>query len=203
VELTEVLHARRMVRRFADRPVDPALVRRLLVDALRSPTAGHTRGTDFVVLSGPQETAGYWEAATTSDWRARSARFGGLSGAPVIVLSLTSPEVYLNRYSEPDKSGSRLGAAQGERAWPVPYWFGDAAFATMALLLGATDAHLASAFLGNFRQEAAVLRSVGAPEGWRLFGTVLIGHAEETDRRSRSLDRQGPTIAARIHVGRW
>jgi len=190
-----------MVRSFADRPVDPDLVDGLLDQALRAPSAGNTRGTAWLVLAGADQTAGYWAHTTTEEWRARSSRWAGLSRAPVVALSLASPPSYLARYAEADKAGSGLDAA--EAAWPVPYWFGDAAFATMTLLLGATDAGLGACFLGNFRGEATLLGALGVPDGWRLFGTVLLGHPDGDDHRSPSLDRPTPVAGERIHRGGW
>jgi nitroreductase len=203
VELTEAVRRRRMVRSFSDRPLDPALVADLLADALRAPTAGNTRGTAWVVLEGPEQTASYWEHATTEGWRRGSARWPGLSRAPVVALSLAWPDAYLARYDEPDKAASGLGSGGGAGAWPVPYWFADAAFAAMTLLLGATGAGLGACFLGNFRGEGPLLASLGVPEGWRLFGAVLLGHPDGRDHPSPSLSRQGPTDAQRVHRGRW
>jgi len=152
------------------------------------------------VLTGPDRTATYWEHTTTDDWRARSTRWPGLSRAPVVILSLASPSAYLARYAEADKAGSGLDDA--EAAWPVPYWFGDAAFATMTLLLGAADARLGACFLGNFRGEVPLLDALGIPDTWRLFGTVLLGHPDGNDHRSPSLDRRS-AIRTRVHRDRW
>ncbi|HEX3947827.1 MAG TPA: nitroreductase family protein [Acidimicrobiales bacterium] len=228
MELTQAVRHRRMVRSFSDRPVDPSLVDRLLDDALRAPSAGHTRGTAWLLLDQPEQTAAYWAETTTEEWRSRSRRWPGLSRAPVVALSLASPQAYLDRYAEPDKAGSGLGrppdgadmdpgrAAEGAgsglgrsagegpgNAWPVPYWFGDAAFATMTVLLRATDAGLGACFLGNFRGEAALLEAFGVPDIWRLFGSVLLGHPDGNDHHSVSLDRPGPTAGERVHRGRW
>lgn len=193
-----------MVRSFSDQPVDPAALGRVLRAALRAPTAGHTRATAWVVLEGHAETRRYWEAVTTEEWRARSTRWAGLSRAPVALVSLTSPPAYVERYGEADKKSSGLGATGGgESAWPVPYWWGDAAFAVMHVLLAAVAQDLGACFLGNFRGEAALAHELGVPEGWRVFGTVLLGHPDGQDRRSASLDRPGPSPAARVHHGRW
>jgi len=206
MELTEAVYRRRMVRSFAATPPDPGVVDGLLADALRAPTAGNTTGTSFVVLEGPGQTATYWEHATTAEWRATSRRWAGLARAPVVALSLTSPGAYVERYGEGDKSGSGLGppapGGGGESAWPVPYWFGDAAFATMTLLLGAVDCGLGACFLGAFRGEADLRGALGVPGGWRLFGAVLIGHPDGSDHRSGSLDRAGDD-GPRVHRGRW
>jgi len=154
-----------MVRSFSDRSVDPALLDELVADALRAPSAGNARGTAWLLLEGSERTAVYWAHTTTEEWRQRSRRWQGLSRAPVAALSLASPAEYVARYGEDDKAASGLGPgpAQGEAAWPVPYWFGDAAFATMALLLRATEAGLGACFLGSFRGEEALLGALGVP----------------------------------------
>jgi nitroreductase len=195
-----------MVRSFAAVPLQPGLVERLLGDALRGPTAGNTRGIAWVVLEGG-ETSAYWDHATTPAWRATSRRFAGLARAPVVALSLCSPPAYLERYGEPDKSRAGLGGPEtgggGAEAWPVPYWFGDAAFSTMLLLLGVAGEGLGSAFLGNFRGEDALLGSLGVPEGWRLFGAVLIGVPDGLDHESGSLGRRPTEGAGVLHRSRW
>jgi len=206
MELTEVIRRRRMVRSFAPDPIDPDLVDSLVSDALRAPSAGNTRGVAWVVLQGA-ETATYWEHATTPDWRAGQPRYPGLSRAPVVALSLCSPAAYVERYSETDKEGSGLGTPKagggGEGAWPIPYWFGDAAFSTMLLLMGATAAGLGAAFLGNFRGEEPLLGALDVPTTWRLFGAVLIGQPDGKDYRSSSLERQQAQGAGAIHRSRW
>lgn len=207
MDLHEAVRRRHMTRSFTADPLPTGLVDGLVADALRAPTAGNTRGTAWLVLDGPEETAVYWREATTGDWRGRSRRFPGLSRAPVVALSLTSPAAYVARYGEPDKVSSGLGPAPetgaGAAGWPVPYWHGDAAFSTMTLLLGATAAGLGTAFLGNFGREAPLLAALGVPADWRLFGTVLLGRPDGADHRSASLDRPGPAPGDRVHRGRW
>jgi nitroreductase len=191
-----------MVRSFSPEPLDPALVERLVADALRSPTAGHTGGTAWVVLEGPDQTATYWTATTDESWhRANPERSAGLRRAPVILLAYSSAEAYLARYAEPDKAPSGLGEGAGR--WPVPYWTGDAAFGVMAVLLGAVAAGLGACLLGNFRGEDALARALGVPPEWRLFGSVLVGRPHGAERRSGSLERAGPGNGDRIHRGSW
>ncbi len=200
MELDEAIRRRAMVRSFAPDGVDRALLDRLLQAALRSPTAGNSGGTAWVVLEGPEETAVYWEATTDVSWRARNkARFEGLHRAPVVLLSYASPGAYAARYAEPDKSDPRLAAGE----WPVPYWFGDAAFAVMTILLGAVDAGLGACVLGNFRREEELAERLAVPEGWRLFCAVALGHPDGDDHRSASLGRPQPGRAGRVHRGKW
>ena len=124
-----------------------------VLGALRSPTAGNTGGTAWVVLQGSDQTAVYFDATTDEVWRSRNREWAdGLTRAPVVLLAYTSPDAYVARYAEPDKASAGLGA--GEAAWPVPYWIGDAAFGVMTVLLGAVDAGLGACILGTFRGEA-------------------------------------------------
>jgi nitroreductase len=191
-----------MVRSFATTPVDPAVVDRIVLQALRSPTAGNAGGTAWVVLEGPAQTSLYFDATTDESWRSEHPQWhAGLSRAPVVLLAYASSESYVDRYGEHDKAGSGLG--EGPERWPVPYWTGDAAFGVMAALLGAVDAGLGTCILGAFRGEAELARVLGVPDEWRLFCAVVVGHPDGNDRRSPSLDRPLPPRSTRLHRGRW
>lgn len=206
MELDVVIRRRRMVRSFADRPLPPGAADRMVRATLRAPSAGNTRGSAWVVLQGRPETDRYWLHATTDEWRARARRWPGLSRAPVVAVSVTSPSAYRDRYAEADKAASGLGAAAGgdttaAEPWPIPYWFADAAFCVHTLLLQATAEGFGACFLGNFRGEESVLGALGVPAGWRLFGAVVLGYPDGADHRSPSLTRPEP--AGRIHNGHW
>jgi nitroreductase len=193
-----------MVRSFSVQPVDRVVLDRILDGALRSPTAGNTGGTAWVVLEGPEETALYFEATTDDAWRTQNMdRSEGLARAPVVLLAYASADVYVARYSEEDKAPAAPGLGDSADAWPVPYWVGDAAFGVMTVLLGAVDAGLGACILGAFRGEATLAAALGVPDGWRLFCAVLLGNPDGRDHRSASLERPGPSTAERLHRGRW
>ena len=199
MELTDAVRRRRMTRNFTDRPLPGGVVDSWLADALRAPSAGHTQGREFVVLEGPEQTATYWDATTDAAWRARSRRFEGLSRAPVIVLPFADPESYVSRYREPDKA-----VADGtDVEWVVPFWFVDAAYATMTLLLRAVDDGLGAAFLGNFRGEDALRTALGVPDRFRWLGAVLLGEPARPDPSSASLPRGRRPFDEVVHRGRW
>ena len=208
MQLHEAIARRAMVRSFSARPVDPDEVDRIVRAALRAPTAGNARGTAWVVLEGPEQTARYFDATMDEAWRTRHADWAdGLTRAPVVLLAYTSPDAYVARYAEADKAVEAVEAGAGlgddPAAWPVPYWIGDAAFGVMTVLLGAVDAGLGACVLGAFRGEAELGTRLGVPAGWRLFCAVVLGHPDGRDHRSASLDRPGPAPDERIHRGRW
>ena len=160
---------------------------RILDAALRSPTAGNTQGTAWVVLEGPEETADYWDA--TTDERLAGA---GTSSGPTAWPGRPSSSWPMRRPrptspATPSRTRQTSGLGDGRPTWPVPYWFGDAAFGVMTVLLGAVDAGLGACVLGAFRGEAALATRLGVPAGWRLFGAVVLGRAR----------RQGPPLAPR------
>ena len=199
MELDEILRRRKMVRNFSDAAVSAETLRKVLAAALRAPSAGFTQGVDLLVLDQPDQRARYWEATTTPEWRAGTRR-AGMMRAPVIVIPLCEPDAYAQRYGEPDKAESGLDTVD---AWPVPYWWVDAAFAIMNLLLAVVDAGLAAGFLGMFRGEKELLSSFCVPEGRRALGAVLIGHPAQPDPPSSSLSRRRRPFDEAVHYDCW
>ena len=201
MELSDVVGARRMVRSFTGRPVEHEVLDRVLAAAVRAPSAGNTAGWDAVVLVGPGETASFWEATTTDDWRARSRRWPALSRAPVVVAFFVAPDAYIARYGEPDKAASGLGADAA--AWPVPYWFVDGGFAALLVLLAAVDHGLGACFLGNFRGEPELRAALGVPHDRRYLGAVLLGEPAADDPPSPSVVGDRRRGADVVHRGRF
>ncbi|HEY7948053.1 MAG TPA: nitroreductase family protein [Acidimicrobiales bacterium] len=200
MELADALRRRRMVRSFSGRAVPEPVLERILDGAMTAPSAGNTGGFDLVVLVGPSETGLFWEATTTSEWRAGSRRWPGLQKAPVAVSLFAHGDAYAERYGGPDKEASGLGRTE---AWPVPYWFVDTGFAALLLLLGAVDAGLGASFMGNFRGEEELARVLGVPGDRRYLGTVLMGEPGGDDPPSPSLARGRRRAGEVVHRGRW
>lgn len=202
MELHDAVRRRRMVRAFdPDRPVPPDVLDRVLDTARRAPSAGFSQGFAVVVLQGAEQTSAYWTATTTPEWCATSPRWAGLTSAPVILLPLAQRQAYLDRYAEADKQGSGLDQAE---AWPVPYWLVDTAFATMLILLAATDEGLGACLLGIFRGEQELAAELGIPPSYQPIGAVALGWpSPEGDRPSPSLARGRRPLEEVVHRGRW
>lgn len=188
-----------MVRAFTDEPVAPQVVDALVDLARRAPSAGNSQGMAYVVLSGPAETARYWDVTLPTERRGEF-RWPGLVTAPVLVVVLARPDAWVARYAEPDKATTGLG--EGTDVWPVPYWWVDAGMAVEHLLLGAVDAGLGACFFGLFDHEGDVLAALGVPTGWRAVGTVALGHSAP-DSPGRSSARPRPALQEVIHRGFW
>lgn len=199
MEFSDVVSARRMVRAYDPRPVPPELVDQVLEAGRRAPSAGNSQGWAFVVLEGPEQTQRFWDVTLPERKRA-TFRWQQLLDAPVIILPLADRQAYLERYREPDKVASGLGDADN---WPVPYWQIDTAFATMSILLAATDAGLGSLFFGVFRKGEDLLAHLGVPESFELIGAIAMGYPAEADEPGRSAARGRRPVDHVVHRGGW
>ena len=214
MEFREAIRRRRMVRNFEDRPVPADALERILDHARRAPSAGHTQGSAFLVLVGPEQVGRFWDCTFPAERRA-GFRWPGLLRAPVVILPCASKEAYLDRYAEPDKGW----ADRDEARWPVPYWDIDCGFATMAMLLTAVDEGLGALFFGVFddpgdggcppdkggesRQRLAALRtSFGIPDEFHPIGAVAFGWPAPAEP-SPSLRRGRRPVDDVVHRGRW
>jgi nitroreductase len=199
-EFREVVRNRRMTRAFVPDPVDPAVVDELVDLASRAPSAGKTQGWHVVVLEGAEQVARYWDITLPADRRA-TFRWRHLLDAPVLMLPLADPAAYVDRYAEPDKARTGLGA--GAEAWPAPYWTIDTSMAVMTMLLAAEDRGLGALFFGVFQREADVRAEFGIPERLEIIGAVALGHPRPDDEPGRSSSRSRRSPEQIIHRGRW
>lgn len=201
MDVHSALGVRRSCRAYREEPVPPDVLDRILDAARRAPSAGNTWALDLVVLEGPDETAGYWDTTLPAERRG-AFPWPGLLRAPVLVVVVTDPAAYVDRYAEADKA--RTGLGEGEAAWPVPYWWVDAGAAVMAVLLAATAEGLGSLLFGIFDHEAALAGHLGVPDGHRLVGTVALGWPDPSDARpSASATRRRPALDRVVRRGRW
>ncbi len=200
MELRDAIRRRAMVRSFSADPIDPALVDRLLWRRPALPYGGQHGGTAWVVLQGPDQTAVYFDATTDETGGRYHDWTDGLARAPVVLLAYTSPDAYVSRYAEADKAGGGLG--EGADRWPVPYWFGDAAFGVMAVLLGAVDVGLGACILGAFRGEAELAVRFDVPPGGACSAPSCSAIRDGATTGPPRSTARSPG-ADRVHRGRW
>src|SRR6266496_577618 len=141
MEFEAVVRRRKMVRTFLDRPVDADVLRRILQKGQRAPSAGYTQGFEFLVLEGPEQTGHFWDVSSGDQ-----PVLEGVWNAPVLIVPLASKKAYLDRYAEEDKRW----ADRDESRWAMPFWYIDAAFASMLILLSAVDEGLGALFFGLY-----------------------------------------------------
>lgn len=171
----ELVRRRKMTRAFRDDPVDLAAVDRIVDAARRAPTAGHSQGVEFIVVTDAELRRRI--ADPGSEVLAASGHQNFVAQAPVHIVILTSPEIYKRRYHEADKQRVVKGL-DDDVLWTIPFWFGDAGAAKMLVLLGAVAEGLAAAFVGVMpTQHAATKALLQVPDDYEILGVVLLGHA--------------------------
>ena len=195
-----------MIRSYdPDRPVDSAVVDRMLDNAVRAPSAGFSQGWAFLVLDRAEDVARFWAATTDIDELHHrddpDSWLRGMRTAPLIVVPLSCKEVYLDRYAQDDKGW----IDRDESRWPVPYWDIDTGMASLLILQTVVDEGLGGCFFGVPPDRIEAFRETfGVPAAYTPIGAITIGH------RTDSVGAQGsPTRRARrpadevVHRGSW
>jgi nitroreductase len=197
MEFQDVVRRRRMVRDYADTPVDPAIVDRCLENATRAPSAGFSQGWAFLVLDRREDIDRFWRATTDVDHP--DSWLTGMMRAPVVILPCSSKAAYLDRYAEPDKGWTD----RDEGRWPMPFWHMDAAMASLLILQTAVDEGLGACFFGVF-DEAAVRREFEIPERYDPVGVITLGHRTGTTGAAGSPSKRSRTPWTEVvHRGHW
>ena len=202
MEFQQVVDRRRMVRNYADRPVDPGAIARALRNATRAPSAGFSQGWAFVVLDEPGDVRRYWEATTDAEQLDRpDAWLAGMMRAPVIVLPCSSKDAYLDRYAEPDKGVTN----RDEARWRVPYWHLDTAMASLLILQTVVDEGLGALFFGIPTDRIdGVRREFAIPDTHDPIGAITIGHlADDAGVRGSPAHRRRIPLDELVHRGGW
>lgn len=204
MEFQEVVRRRRMVRRYdPDRPVDPAVVERMLANAVRAPSAGFSQGWAFLVLDEPADVARFWAATSPEggDADGPSGWLRGMRTALVVVVPLSHKEAYLDRYAQPDKGWTD----RDEARWPVPYWHVDTGMAALLILQTAVDEGLGACFFGIPPERTAAFRTeFGVPEGYTPIGAITVGHrVKDTGAKGSPTRRARRTPEEVVHRGSW
>lgn len=203
MEFADVLRRRRMIRTFTAEPLAEGTADRLLKAASRAPSAGFSQGFSFLVLEGEEQCAPFWrlifaQAEHEADERMHRL-VEGMSRAPLVIVPMASKEVYLDRYAQGDKGWTD----RDEGRWPVPYWYIDAGFAALLILLAVVDEGVGAVFFGppefaDFRAE------FGVPPEWTPIGAIAVGHFDPDSNPVRpELRSRRKPLTDLVHRGRW
>lgn len=189
-----------MVRRYADVPVDPAVVDRMLDHATRAPSAGFTQGWAFLRLDTAEDVGRFWRA-TSPDPEAGNTWLDGMRTAPVVIVPLANKGAYLTRYAQPDKGW----VDRTETRWAVPYWHIDTGMAALLILQTAVDEGLGACFFGIPPDRVASFRAqFGVPEDHTPIGAITVGHRlPDTGAAGSAARRTRRSRDDVVHRGQW
>ena len=174
----DVLHSRRTIRDFTDRPVDPDAVRRAVAAAITAPAPHHSEPWRFVLVESATAKTRLLDAmldAWVADLRAdgfteeqigrRTRRGEPLRRAPLVVVPCLAPDA-MHQY--PDERRNACERAMFTVAMGA---------AVQNFLVALAVEGLGSAWISStlFCQDVAV-RALGLPPGWLPMGAIAVGH---------------------------
>jgi nitroreductase len=196
-----LIHRRRMIRKFEQKPIPNEVLTRVLDVARHAPSGGFSQGFDFVVLAKPAELD--WFYRTTDD-PSDAEPFPGRdpAAAPAcLILPFTNKRKYLDRYAQPDKL--QFGMDKEEN-WPIPSWTVDTSMAIMLMLLAAVDEGLGAWYFFISRGEDDVMRELGIPASCQMLGVIALGYPSPSDPpRSSLFAKRRRSFEEMFHFGRW
>jgi nitroreductase len=202
MEFQDVVRRRRMVRNYAEDPVDPAVVDRMLRNATHAPSAGFSQGWGFLRLDTPEDVRRYWAVTAGEEALARPDEWlAGMVRAPVLIVPCSNKSAYLARYAERDKGWTD----RDEGRWPVPFWHLDTAMAALLILQTAVDAGLGACFFGIPAERTdAFRREFGVPEEYTPVGAITVGHrVRDAGAAGSPARRARRPLEEVVHRGRW
>jgi nitroreductase len=174
LRLDEVIRKRKMIRKYAQtREVPDKIINKLIDNASRAPSAGHTQVQEFIVIK---------DASTKRKLRLASVNQEQVEEPPVLIVVCSNTSRSVGRYGE-----------RGKEFYSVI----DGAFASMLILLTATNEGLGASFVGAFNDEK-VSEILGLPEHVRPIGIIALGYSDEKPARLERIQRD-----RLIHYERW
>lgn len=160
MEFRTVIQKRKSIRVFHPEEVKEEKIREILGAVNLAPTAGNLQPFRVFVVRDEGKRKALMRAALDQ---------GFIAEAPVVLVFFAVPEESEWKY--------------GERGRTL-YCIQDATIATAFALLGATDAGLASCWVGAYDDEA-VRRALGAPKNWIPISILPIGVPAEDPVRPK------------------
>src|ERR671919_1824763 len=159
MDFDEVIKRRKMIREFQqDRQISAELLRKLLKNAHRSPSAGHTQVQEFVVVIDPVTKRKLCQA---------SLEQRQVEDASVLIVVCSNISRSVNRYG---KRGTDF------------YGVIDGAFASMIILLSAVNEGIGASFVGAF-EDNKVSKILGLPVHVKPIGIIALGYPAEKPER--------------------
>lgn len=176
MEFEQVIRKRRMIREFdPNKQIPEKIITKLLRNAHRAPSAGHTQVQEFVIVTDPTAKKKLRRVAVDQEY---------VEEAPTLIVVCSNT--------------SRSEEHYGRRGREF-YSIIDGAFASMLILLTAVNEGIGAGFVGAFEDDK-VSEILKLPRYVRPIGIITVGYPRETEPVER-LERL--PIDDLIHYERW
>ena len=163
-EFDDIIKKRKMIRLYIqDKPIPQQIVDKLITNAHRAPSAGHTQVQEFIIVQDPLIKKKLGEAALNQEQ---------IYDAPLSIVVCANTSRSVNRYG---KRGREF------------YSIIDGAFASMLILLTAVNEGIGACFVGAFLDEK-VSEILELPEYVKPIGIIALGFPAEDPGKFKRID---------------
>jgi nitroreductase len=164
MDFDKVVKKRRMIRKYQqDRQVSTDIINKLLRNAHRSPSAGHTQVQEFIIVIDPITKRKLCQASLGQSQ---------IENASVLIIVCSNTSRSVDRYR---KRGTEF------------YSIIDGAFASMVMLLSAVNEGIGASFVGAF-EDNEVRKILRIPIQVRPIGIIALGYPAEKPERFERIE---------------
>ena len=129
MEFDDIVRKRKMIRKYLSKEIPDSILSKLIRNASRAPSAGHTQVQEFIIVKDP---------ATKKKMRQASVNQKLIEDAPILIVVCSNTSRSIGRY--------------GQRGRDF-YSIIDGAFASMLILLAAVNEEIGAGFVGAFKDD--------------------------------------------------
>ena len=159
MDFEKVIRQRKMIREYvANKQIPEEIITKLVKNAHRTPSAGHTQVQEFIVVK---------DGITKKKLRKVVVNQEYVEKAPVLIIVCSNTSRSVNRY------GTR-----GREFYSII----DGAFASMIILLSAVNEGIGAAFVGAFEDDK-VSQILELPKHVKPVGIICLGYPAETPEK--------------------
>jgi nitroreductase len=173
MELDRVIRKRRMVRAYKEMQVPDRIIDKLIANALKAPSAGHTQVQEFIIVKDPD---------TKRKLRNASVDQEQVENAPVLIIVCANTSRSVQRYGQ-----------RGRNFYSII----DGAFSSMLILLTATSEGIGAGFVGAFEDDR-VSEILALPEYVRPIGIIAIGYPNDQQEKLKRIQSN-----QLVHIEKW
>jgi nitroreductase len=164
MDFNEVVRKRKMIREYQqDSQIPTEIINKLLKNAHRSPSAGHTQVQEYIVVIDPITKKKLCQASLGQSQ---------VEDASVLIIVCTNTSRSVSRY--------------GRRGTDF-YSIIDGAFASMIILLSAVNEGIGASFVGAF-EDNQIVKILGLPGHVKPIGIIALGYPAEKPERFERIE---------------
>jgi nitroreductase len=159
MEFDQVVRRRKMIRQYKTGKLIPdSIISRLIENAHRAPSAGHTQVQEFIIVKDPSTKLKLAQAALGQE---------SVREAPLLIVVCCNISRSVGRYGKRGKDF---------------YSIIDGAFASMIILLSSVNEGIGACFVGAFEDDK-VAKILDLPEHVKPIGIISLGYTNETPEK--------------------